>query len=48
MFVASNASFLIASKVIDAGKLWFFYADASDVAHDEMVVSYLKRRVVLR
>lgn len=50
LYVASNVSFSIASSVIDAGKMWIFYAasDVSTTAHDAIVESNLKRRVVIR
>lgn len=49
-YVASTVDFSITSTVIDAVDMWFFYAASgvSTVAHDAIVKSNLKRRVVSR
>lgn len=50
LYVCSNRSFSIASNVIDAGNLWIFHEDTvpQTVAHNSLVISNLKREVVLR
>ena len=50
MYVCSNRNFSIASNMIDAGKLWIFYAESNvqTTAHNVLVKSNLKRNIVER